>query len=350
MVLSSLHLIVLAATVAAGCGGLSATPLAGGSSSLPTRTQSSPDRTHSPAAATPSKEPSARPSEASEAPVPAPSGMIAFGVTDTVTGEVHMEIIRPDGTLVRRIDAAGAARWSPSGDRLLTGTELLGGQIGTAIMNPDGTGKVVLPLPDHTLNLVCGAWSPDAMRIACEGWDDADKSRAGVYTMRIDGSELVRVTSNDTGSNDIPGDYSPDGVWIAFVRAADATGARPAVFVVPVVGGEPRRVTPLGTSDCCVVRWAPDGSKLLSDAGPLFTVNPDGSDLTAISLERFGIDGIAFAPAWSPDGRWVVFSYTQPGSKEVDLWLARSDGTNLVQLTDTSHVEEFVDWTAADSP
>lgn len=348
--LSFWRLIVLTAAAATGCGGPSAAPSPGGAGSVPTRTEGGVEGTHQRTAVTLSPRASPRPSQASEDPHAALSGLIAFRVADAVTREEHVEIIRPDGTLVRNLDGVGAARWSPSGDRFLTGTELPGGQIGTAIVNPDGTGKVVLPLPDRTLNLVCHAWSPDARRIACEGWDDADKTRAGVYTMRIDGGDLVRVTSNDTGANDIPGDYSPDGVSIAFVRAVDATGARPAVFVVPVRGGEPRRVTPLGTSDCCVVRWAPDGSQLLSDAGPLFTVRPDGSDLIAIRLERFGIDGIAFAPGWSPDGRWVVFSYRQPDSEQVDLWLARSDGTSLRQLTDTPHEEEFADWTAADSP
>jgi hypothetical protein len=37
------------------------------------------------------------------------------------------------------------------------------------------------------------------------------------------------------------------------------------------------------------------------------------------------------APAWSPDGDWIVFSRDAGGDAE--LWMVRADGTDLVQLT-----------------
>lgn len=52
-----------------------------------------------------------------------------------------------------------------------------------------------------------GGWAPEG-RLACEGWDDSDPSRAGIYTVRAsDGSDPRRLTRQ----RDIPCEYSPMG-------------------------------------------------------------------------------------------------------------------------------------------
>ena len=54
--------------------------------------------------------------------------------------------------------------------------------------------------------------------------------------------------------------------------------------------------------------------------------------------------GIGFDPGWSPDGKRIVFSHRfRPGGR-VDIYTARSDGTHLVQITDTRVFETFSDW------
>ena len=78
-------------------------------------------------------------------------------------------------------------------------------------LTPDGTVERVFDIPDGSLNLACTVWSPDDKRLACEGWDDADASRNGIYTVRSsDGGGLVRLTKAP-GPADFVGDYSPDG-------------------------------------------------------------------------------------------------------------------------------------------
>ena len=55
------------------------------------------------------------------------------------------------------------------------------------------------------------------------------------------------------------------------------------------------------------------------------------------------------APAISPDGRWIVFSVTEPsyteGDQVSDLWLVPSDGSaEPRRLTNTKGGESGVDW------
>ena len=50
-----------------------------------------------------------------------------------------------------------------------------------------------------------------------------------------------------------------------------------------------------------------------------------------------------FDGSWSPDGEWIVFSARNETS--VDLYIARTDGTELHQVTDTPrNWEDGADW------
>jgi hypothetical protein len=133
----------------------------------------------------------------------------------------------------------GLASWSRSGTEITVGTQTADGRIGTAIIAPDGTVLRVLEIPDPTLNLPCPAWSPDDARLACEGWDDTDPARLGIYSVRAsDGGELQRLTTPPEGMRDIPGDFSPTGQFV-FKRAAGDGEANGSLMLIDATGGEP---------------------------------------------------------------------------------------------------------------
>ena len=66
--------------------------------------------------------------------------------------------------------------------------------------------------------------------------------------------------------------------------------------------------------------------------------------MTGINLPA----GIAKGPAWSADGRWIVFSLARPESAEVaqvgvaHIYRARPDGTHLAQVSNTPNSDFLV--------
>jgi Tol biopolymer transport system component len=76
----------------------------------------------------------------------------------------------------------------------------------------------------------------------------------------------------------------------------------------------------------------------------LFLVHPDGGGLTPIHLQTGGGFSFAFAPGWSPDGTSIVFSLFLSKTGQEDIYTAKADGMDLVQVTDTLDTERFADW------
>ena len=161
---------------------------------------------------------------------------------------------------------------------------------GLAVRRPDRSRWLALrPVrqsrPEAESRDAC-AWSPDGSRLACEGWDDTDLSRNGIYTVRSsDGGDLARVTTSPDGAHDIPTDYSPDGRQIVFVRGKPGDEANSTLMVVNVDGSGARA---LSDQNLRWGRWSPDGKTILSGAGveaeKLLLVPIDGGEIRTIEI------------------------------------------------------------------
>jgi Tol biopolymer transport system component len=296
-----------------------------------------------------------------QAKVPGPNGQIAFG-----RGDGQVFIANPDGTneheLTLPYPAFGPV-WSPGGSRVLV-TVFSPEGVRPLTVDPDGSGLTLLVVPEAPtdMDIFCKAWSPDGTRLLCQGQIfEGDHSMDGIYTIRAsDGGDFTRLTTNpypptgEFGGGDIPGDYSPDGTQFVFVRAkpgADpiARHQRGALFVENTDGSGLRQIVPYGLAnshDNAVAHWSPDGSRILfaSDHGLLFVVHPDGTGVRRIPLDTGGGFSFAFAPGWSPDGTRIVFSLFLDTTGQVDIYTARSDGRDVVNVTDTPDFEDLADW------
>lgn len=144
------------------------------------------------------------------------------------------------------------------------------------------------------------------------------------------GMPEVQLT-HDGGHNMEPA-WSPDGQWIAY-----HSRKRGGVWMVPANGGTPQQITDFGSDPA----WSPDSGTLVftSDAGGLagqsnlWTVKRDGSDrkpLTQIGTPSGGHR----APAWSHDGRRVVFVVAR-GGWTMQIWTVNVS-TGQQQLIETS--------------
>lgn len=285
-----------------------------------------------------------------QAEVPGQNGRIAYVVDSKRCDDCHVFTVAPDGTdRVKVTDrAVGGPEWSPDGMRLIVPAFASDGRVSTATMAADGSGFAVFDIPDPTLNVACWGWSPDGERLACESWDETRPHRAsGIFTVdSTDGKGLERLTSNPFRSADLTGDFSPDGSRYAFTRINDQRKhGTSAVFVVNADATGVTRLTPWTMGACCSVSWSPDGERLLFDAGGTFyTMKPDGSDVTSITLDTGEGFAFPFDPSWSPDGTRVVFSMYLERLDQVDIFTAAADGSDLVQLTDTNREDGWADW------
>lgn len=287
-----------------------------------------------------------------------PAGAKAPGTNGRIVfeqGDGFVFTVDSDGSNVQQLVPyqTCCARWAPDGGTISIGALTDDGRITTATVHPDGSNYEVKTIPDPTLNLGCGAWSPDGDRFACEGWDDVHPDRAaGLFSVRTaDFGGLVRLTTNPYGGHDIPGDYSPDGTQIVFLRDNPLQPqGQTAVFVANSDGTGPRQITPWALTGCCSVSWSPDGTTILFSAAPgsdragargsLYAVNPDGSDLRKIPVD---LDGrfSAFVAGWSPDGERIGFTLCRA---QCDIYTMKRDGTDVVQVTNTPEFKEFDDW------
>jgi ABC-type Fe3+/spermidine/putrescine transport system ATPase subunit len=207
-----------------------------------------------------------------------------------------------------------------------------------AIKGLDGTVLRELSIPDETLNLVGTIWSRDDTRLACEGWDDADPSRNGIYTVNAsDGADGQRLTSPPDGKHDRPGDYSSAGLFV-LKRHTGGEGPGP-LMIVDAIGSGPRLLYDGPMEDAG--KFSPDGQLVATSTnGTIMVIDLDG-----VVRHNFGIEGsFAFGPAWSPDGNRIAFSLTKPGEFAADIYTGLPDGSDLQRVTSTAENEINVDW------
>ena len=278
-------------------------------------------------------------------PAPLPDGRLVYG-RFSPSGTL-LFTANTDGTDEQALLSQNAEgpRWAPDGRHLSVVAESPEGLVFVGLVNPDGSDYVRFDSPDPNLQLGCAAWSPDASRLACEGWDDADPTRTGIYTVRAsDGGDLTRVTTTPGGAHDGPGDYSPDGRQIVFVRIDLSDEEHSTLMVANVDGSDEHALTDRKVG--LAGSWSPDGRTILTDAaGSLLLVPVDGGQPSPIKIDE-APDGVALRGTWSPDGEWIVFSLiVYAGNAGEDIYIMRKDGTDLHQVTDTpGQDEEFGDW------
>ena len=230
-----------------------------------------------------------------------------------------------------------ARNLSPNGSRLALVAEDSPGAFVGGTVDVDGSAFRLFAHPDPSLNLACGVWA-SPRRLACEGWDDSDPSRAGIYTVRAsDGGDPRRLTQD----RDVPCDYSPDGSQLAFVR----TAANPQFGTLMVMDAEGGDADPL-LDDVALsgiaCDWSPDGRSILAATGDgmMVTVTPSSESSPLIGD---GIHGFALGGTWSLDGSHILFSMTFEGD-QWDVYVAAADGSNLTRITDSELIEEGSIW------
>lgn len=275
---------------------------------------------------------------------PAANGRLAF---DQGAGIVTANA---DGSDISELAPGGCcATWAPSGDRLAVTDLTADGRFTYALVDADGTDRsaaVDFDIPG--LNVGYEAWSPDGELIAGEVWDDGSPEHNGI-ALHAPGEPgtLTKILATPNRRNQV-GDFSPTGDRLVFVQYAGLDGAaKRAMFVMDRDGSDVHQITPWGMAGCCTASWSPDGKWIaFDDHRRLFLVQPDGRGLRQVPIHPGGRYD-AFEPDWSPDGTRIAFSMFVVRNGQDDIFTAASDGTDLIQVTDTPGHEGQVDWGTA---
>jgi TolB protein len=310
---------------------------------------------------------------------PARSGQIAFRRSLDVqrsTGAIFL--VNPDGRRDRQITHPPQGvvdewpNWAPDGSRILF-TRQPGGENADQnrafwTVKPDGSDPKLLSPgcggPPNCLGIEQKGqplYSPDGKTIAY-GWaagevrDDIGQIQfSEVYAMNADGSNphpLTSFTKDAPYSQDVgPDAWSPDGRHLLITRLMSPVG-RPAgglaLFIINADGTGVRRLTPWALRAGARADWSSDGRRIVfhtvpqNDApgGDIYTIRPDGSGLR--KLTHFPPTMVLGELGFSPDARRIVF--TKGSAETRDMFVMRTNGTHIRQITETELSENVPDW------
>jgi hypothetical protein len=141
-------------------------------------------------------------------------------------------------------------------------------------------------------------------------------------------------------------EWSPDGRRLGYAGRFDEAG-RGAVYIVDAETSTWLRLTEPETANACRATWSPDGSRLAFDAGAdgcegalgIWVVGVNGS----MPRQLTGLATHDLFPAWSPDATRIAFTRSTGADSLTpsDLFVVRSDGSGLAQVTDGGRARLF---------
>lgn len=245
------------------------------------------------------------------APALAPDGTrLAFQSRKDGNWEIYVLDLKTGSItrLTNNLAYDGAPTWSPDGKQIAF-ESYRAKDMDVWKMNADGSNPVNLT-PKSSVYDFAPAWSPDGATIVYASWTTGNKQ---LFAMAPDGTN-ARNLSNDR-FHDEQAAWSPDGKRIAFVSNREGCAAKVAATLdnPPMRGG-------VDSGNC--------------QRRGVYVADFNGSQLANVTqLSFFGRD---LAPAWSPDGKTIVFVSPRPTRNP--LFEVASDGSGTAQGLDDDDV------------
>lgn len=215
-------------------------------------------------------------------------------------------------------------RWSPDGRWIAYAAQTGREEAQQRLVDAKGNERVIA----SRTTLAPESWTADGRSLVTSMIDFRDPFRAysDLYRVSVDGGR-ERMTED---ARLLQPDVARDGRIVA-LRAGGGT-------TVPVVadaaGGAPRELAaPSLDVQWAWPRWSPDGTRIAisrwRQGGYYDVVILDASG--RVAAEATSDRAVDTAPAWSPDGRWVLFSSDRTGI--ANLYAYDTQGGRLMQVT-----------------
>jgi TolB protein len=181
------------------------------------------------------------------------------------------------------------------------------------------------------------AFSPDGKRIV---YASNRSGSMNIWVVNTDGSGAHRLTN--TAALDTAPCFSPTGQEIAFTSNR---GGTPQIWVMDTEGLNVRRLTTVGNWNDAAA-WNP--SKQYAEIAYTARLEAGGFDIAVLDLASRQVRQITEGrgsceyPAWSPNGRHLVFSCHRGGTWQITV--SDRDGRNFQTLSAGPGNNVYPDW------
>jgi Tol biopolymer transport system component len=250
------------------------------------------------------------------------------------------------------------ANWSPDASSAIFMAQL-GSRQAIWQVNADGTDLHKVFTAPRGTGLDDGpAFTPDGEHIIFTRCCPPSTGYA-LWSIRADGSGLKPVTDEsvppgvDGPSDNLP-QVSPDGARIAYhrnvVTCADPNNCGNRVVTVNINGGNRVQLTD-PKFEAQIPNWSPDGKQIVFEmyppkgGGEVGIVNADGTGFHRVTSGG-GIT-YSFAPSFSPDGTKIIFTRAPATGGGTDLFTMNPDGSDVTRLARTAAIELWPQWATA---
>jgi len=277
---------------------------------------------------------------------PSPDGRSLLVIASGEVGGLIFQQLRvqplaggPSVPLHKPRPRARNASWGPNGAWLVAESDVQG--FSDVVRLEPREGVPELRLTEVREGCFEPAVSPDGTQVAFVSSGEGDPE---IFVMKLDGTDVRRLTT--FYMEDFEPRWSPDGKWLSFFSSREQ--GRERLFIVRPDGTELRAVSGAApTGDEREAVWSPDSTKLAFVGRPkdpnagkarIWVASVAGGDAGPLTDGKQVDD----QPAWSPDGKHLVF--VSERGVDADLYLMRADGSGQTRLTTSKGADWLPRW------
>jgi len=232
-----------------------------------------------------------------------PTGWIALPTGDGV------KLVHPDGTGERSVPL------SVGGPVVLAPNSKLLAVVATdhSLVVTDIRGEFITEVATADERVVDPAWSRDSTRLA---FTIASSPPTLVVHDISTGSRKTVFTAGWTPVQGFQPAFSPDGTRLVVAADSPEDGDnRPTLGIVDLATNAMTTLDHRSEPDDYQPDWSPDGSRILYLHRERYILNAVAGSLVVIDVNAQGtlhavpVDGPSNGGRWSPDGRWIVYTF-----------------------------------------